>query len=117
MTEKEKMIAQLDYYPWDEELVRDRKKAKRLCREYNLMDFEDEAGRIPFQPEPKELEPGPTAKRLGTGLGIPIAFKVCKAHGWVLKFRIKKGQGTIAEISIPSGIGDQDPAANNEIDT
>ena len=79
--------------------------------------IEDEAGGIPFQPEPKELEPGPTTKRLGTGLGIPIAFKVCKAHGWVLKFRIKKGQGTIAEISIPSGIGDQDPAANNEIDT
>lgn len=45
MTEKEKMIAQQDYYPWDEELVRDRKKAKRLCREYNLMDLEMEGER------------------------------------------------------------------------
>ena len=62
----------------------------------------DEAGGIPFQPEPKELEPGPTTKRLGTGLGIPIAFKVCKAHGWSLKFKINKGVGTSAEISIPT---------------
>lgn len=62
----------------------------------------DEAGGIPFQPEPKELEPGPTTKRLGTGLGIPIAFKVCKAHGWSLQFAINKGVGTTAIISIPS---------------
>ncbi len=45
MTEREKMIAQMDYHPWDEELVEDRKKAKKLCREYNLMDFEDKVRR------------------------------------------------------------------------
>ncbi|MGR8949586.1 MAG: sensor histidine kinase [Gammaproteobacteria bacterium] len=66
----------------------------------------DEAGGIPFQPEPKELEPGPTTKRLGTGLGIPIAFKVCKAHGWTLKFEIRKGEGTTAEIHVPTDIRD-----------
>ena len=66
----------------------------------------DEAGGIPFQPEPKELEPGPTTKRMGTGLGIPIAFKVCKAHGWVLQFEINKGIGTTAIISIPSEPGE-----------
>ena len=41
MTEKEKMIAQMDYLPGNRELTRDRKRAKGLCREYNLMDFED----------------------------------------------------------------------------
>lgn len=66
-----------------------------------IISITDEAGGIPFQPEPKELEPGPTTKRLGTGLGIPIAFKVCKAHGWPLKFKINKGVGTTAEITIP----------------
>jgi signal transduction histidine kinase len=66
-----------------------------------LVEIRDEAGGIPFQPEPKELEPGPTTKRLGTGLGIPIAFKVCKAHGWELQFKINKGIGTIARITIP----------------
>ncbi|MEM7468257.1 MAG: ATP-binding protein [Pseudomonadota bacterium] len=66
-----------------------------------IVTIKDEAGGIPFQPEPKELEPGPTTKRMGTGLGIPIAFKVCKAHNWTLKFLITKGVGTTAEITVP----------------
>lgn len=64
-----------------------------------IITISDQAGGIPFQPEPKELEPGPTTKRLGTGLGIPIAFKVCKAHGWELQFDINKGIGTTAIIT------------------
>ena len=79
-----------------------------------ILLIEDEAGGIPFQPEPKELEPGPTTKRLGTGLGIPIAFKVCKAHGWVLKFRIQKGQGTVAEISVPAENHGDESISSNE---
>ena len=78
-----------------------------------LLTIGDEAGGIPFQPEPKELEPGPTTKRLGTGLGIPIAFKVCKAHRWSLKFKINKGVGTVAEITIPlENDSDDDPERN-----
>ncbi|MGH8597806.1 MAG: HAMP domain-containing protein, partial [Gammaproteobacteria bacterium] len=46
----------------------------------------DRGGGIPFIPNPSDLTPGPSTKRFGTGLGIPIAFKVCKAHGWVLEF-------------------------------
>ena len=76
----------------------------------------DEAGGIPFQPEPKELEPGPTTKRLGTGLGIPIAFKVCKAHGWSLKFKINKGVGTVAEITIPLENKGEVPPDENELE-
>ncbi len=47
MTEREKMIAQLEYLPWDEELKADRARAKKLCREYNSLDFdkkEEKAG-------------------------------------------------------------------------
>ena len=43
MTEREKMIAQLEYLPWDEELKGDRAKAKKLCREYNKLDFDEGA--------------------------------------------------------------------------
>jgi len=43
MTEREKMIAQLEYLPWDEELKGDRAKAKKLCREYNNLDFDEGA--------------------------------------------------------------------------
>ena len=36
-----------------------------------------------------------------TGLGIPVAFKVCKAHGWELKFDVEDGVGTVVTISAP----------------
>ncbi|ACK69597.1 transferase hexapeptide repeat containing protein [Gloeothece citriformis PCC 7424] len=35
MTEKEKMLAGLYYYAYDEELVRDRERAKKLCKLLN----------------------------------------------------------------------------------
>ena len=38
MTEKEKMLAGRLYDPADEELVRDRKRAKRLCWRFNRLD-------------------------------------------------------------------------------
>lgn len=61
----------------------------------------DEAGGLPFQPEPSELKPGPSTKRFGTGLGIPIAFKICKAHGFDLSFDITPGSGTRVVLRAP----------------
>ena len=66
-----------------------------------VLEIEDTAGGIPFQPEPTELEPGPSTKRFGTGLGIPIAFKICGTHGYRLEFKIEQGRGTIASIVAP----------------
>ena len=37
MTEKEKMLAELDYLAFDPELVTDRQKAKQACYKYNLL--------------------------------------------------------------------------------
>ncbi len=54
----------------------------------------DTGGGIPFQPEPSELTPGPSTKRFGTGLGIPIAFKICHTHGFRLEFNVEPGLGT-----------------------
>jgi signal transduction histidine kinase len=59
---------------------------------------------IPFEPKAGNLEPGQSTKRFGTGLGIPIAFKICQTHGWNLKFNIHKGSGTDVIISAPLGV-------------
>ena len=61
----------------------------------------DSGAGMPFEPVPGNLEPGPSTKRFGTGLGIPIAFKICQSHGWDLKFNIREGQGTEVVISAP----------------
>lgn len=51
---------------------------------------------MPFDPAPGDLLPGPSTKRFGTGLGIPIAYKVLRAHGWELAFHRPEGGGTEA---------------------
>ncbi len=56
---------------------------------------------LPFEPTPGNLEPGPSTKKFGTGLGIPIAFKICQKHGWGLNFNVIDGQGTEAIVSAP----------------
>jgi signal transduction histidine kinase len=66
------------------------------------LTLEDEAGGIPFMPRPSDLSPGPTTKRFGTGLGIPIAFKVAKAHGWELGFEVVDNKGTRITLTAPA---------------
>ncbi len=65
------------------------------------LTIQDHAGGIPFIPNPSDLTPGPTTKRFGTGLGIPVAFKVCKAHGWDLEFQITDKGGTLITLIAP----------------
>ncbi len=66
-----------------------------------VFGVEDWGGGIPFMPEPTGLEPGPTTKRMGTGLGIPVAFKVCKAHGWEIDYDIVEDSGTKVIVKAP----------------
>ena len=56
---------------------------------------------LPFVPKAGNLEPGPSTKRFGTGLGIPVAFKICQTHGWELHFNSYENGGTEAIISAP----------------
>ena len=65
------------------------------------LGIRDQGPGMPFRPEPGGLEPGPTTKRMGTGLGIPVAFKVCKAHGWGIAFESAAGGGTEVVIRAP----------------
>ncbi len=66
--------------------------------EYRILD---NGPGLPFEPKPGNLEPGPSTKKFGTGLGIPIAFKICQKHGWELNFNVIEGQGTEAIVSAP----------------
>lgn len=61
---------------------------------------------LPFEPKPANLEPGPSTKKLGTGLGIPIAFKICQKHGWDLNFKVHDGNGT--EVIVTAFIADKE---------
>lgn len=72
----------------------------------------DEAGGIPFEPEPSGLMPGPSTKRFGTGLGIPIAFKICATHGFRLEFRVDPGRGT--EVVITAAASEEHEASDVE---
>ncbi len=56
---------------------------------------------LPFEPKPRNFEPGPSTKRYGTGLGIPIAFKICQKHGWNLTFHTIEDQGTEVVVAAP----------------
>ena len=71
-------------------------------RDSNLeITIKDQGPGIPFDPKPNNLAPGPTTKRFGTGLGIPIAYKICQQHGWKLEFDNDVSQGTTAMITAP----------------
>ncbi|MBI2992663.1 MAG: HAMP domain-containing protein [Gammaproteobacteria bacterium] len=70
-----------------------------------IIRLSDQGPGLPFEPNPRDLEPGPSTKRFGTGLGIPVAFKICQSHGWDLRFRVRSGQGTDAMISAPATHG------------
>ena len=65
------------------------------------LQIDDEGTGIDFIPDPRELSPGPTTKRGGYGLGIPVAFKICQAHGGAVDIRRRDGGGTRATVTLP----------------
>ena len=63
--------------------------------------IDDEGPGISFEPAPHGLAPGPTTKKGGFGLGIPVAWKICQAHGGAIAIRRRDGGGTRVIISLP----------------
>ena len=63
--------------------------------------IDDNGPGISFDPDPRELSPGPTTKRGGYGLGIPVAWKICQAHGGAIAIRRRDGGGTRVNVSLP----------------
>jgi signal transduction histidine kinase len=66
-----------------------------------IIRISDSGAGIPFIPAPGDLEPGPSTKQFGTGLGIPVAYKICKSHGWDIDFKAGPAGGTEVTISAP----------------
>ena len=62
----------------------------------------DRGAGMPFTPNPKDLSPGPSTKRFGTGLGIPFAFKVTEALGGGISFTQRPGGGSVVSITLPA---------------
>lgn len=61
----------------------------------------DRGAGMPFRPAPDDLNPGPTTKSYGSGLGIPFAFKICGLHHGMLEFSAREGGGTEVVVTIP----------------
>lgn len=74
-----------------------------LSRADNTLELriDDNGPGISFEPDPRELAPGPTTKRGGYGLGIPVAWKICQAHGGAITIRRRDGGGTRVDVSLP----------------
>jgi signal transduction histidine kinase len=65
------------------------------------MSIHDQGPGLPFDPKPNQLTPGPSTKSFGTGLGIPIAFKICQKHGWTMNYISTEEDGTKVVINAP----------------
>ena len=74
-----------------------------LARTEGAVEFriDDEGPGISFEPNPRELSPGPSTKRGGFGLGIPVAWKICQAHGGTIDIRRRDRGGTRVAVSLP----------------
>lgn len=74
-----------------------------LVRSGHAMELriDDEGPGIAFDPDPRELSPGPSTKRGGYGLGLPVAWKICHAHGGTIDVRRREEGGTRAVVSLP----------------
>ena len=65
------------------------------------LEIADQGAGIAFTPGPGGFKPGPTTKRMGTGLGIPFALKVCELHGGSVEYERLPGSGTRVTVNLP----------------
>jgi len=81
-----------------------------LARREGAVDLriDDEGPGIAFEPNPRELSPGPSTKKDGFGLGIPVAWKICNAHGGTIDIRRRGPSGTRVVISLPLAVTPDD---------
>ncbi len=58
---------------------------------------------IPLEIRKEIFSPFFTTKKEGTGLGLPIALKVIKAHDGSITLTSNGEKGTIFKVSLPAG--------------
>ncbi len=75
----------------------------RMDKGYILMDVEDNGMGMNEKTLKQIFDPFFTTKRArgGTGLGLPIAFRIIEEHGGIISVSSKSGEGTIFSIKIP----------------
>jgi signal transduction histidine kinase len=66
-----------------------------------LVSISDQGSGMPFSPTAKDLAPGPSTKRFGTGLGIPFAMKVADVHGGAIAFDSIRPRGPEVRLTLP----------------
>lgn len=76
-----------------------------VCAENGHAKLTIENGGDPlgFCPAANELNPGPTTKRFGTGLGIPFATKAVEVHQGRIEFETPPAGGARITIVLPTG--------------
>jgi len=65
------------------------------------IEVEDNGCGIPQNMVEKVFTPFVTTKSHGVGLGLPIAYKIIRAHGGTIRLQSAEGVGTCVQIAIP----------------
>ncbi len=51
-----------------------------------------------------------TTKRKGTGLGLPISYRIAQEHGGSIALRSRPGRGTVARLELPLSVPEKPPS-------
>ncbi len=73
---------------------------KRYNNSYIKIIFEDNGIGIPEEMKDKIFKPFFSTKPNGTGLGLPIVYKIVFSHGWIINMKSEEGKGTEFSIEI-----------------
>lgn len=91
--------------------LREKKKGKKVFKIITLLEhkynnsyikiiFEDNGIGIPDETKEKIFKPFFSTKPKGTGLGLPIVYKIVFSHGWIINMESEDGKGTKFIIEI-----------------
>ncbi|RPI38303.1 MAG: sensor histidine kinase, partial [Nitrospiraceae bacterium] len=73
-----------------------------LSESYAVIEIRDTGPGIAADVLPRIFEPFFTTKKAkGTGLGLPISYKIIQSHNGKIDVKSKKGEGTVFSISLP----------------
>jgi signal transduction histidine kinase len=72
-----------------------------------LVEVRDQGSGIPEEHLERVLEPLYSTKPAGTGLGLPIARQIAKAHGGTLSIQNGIGAGVVATVRLPVAGGSE----------
>lgn len=75
----------------------------RYSEDEAQLEISDHGSGLPFEPSPSMgLNPGPTTKTFGSGLGIPFAYKISELHGGRLDFERLQNRTTRVSFVLPA---------------